>query len=137
MLLKDNYNNLSVWKKTAVDDYDNRHAEYIFVKKFKGLIQYPIGQYYSKLLDIYDKETIRMTGILFAPVSVKFDTKNILRNIDGTAYAFYSLVPINQNVGSIKKIGKAKHNEYRLEFLNKNVSFPTDEYGNVVFGGQS
>ena len=48
MLLKDNYKILSAWKKPAVDDYENRHAEYIFEKKFKGLIQYPMGQYYSK-----------------------------------------------------------------------------------------
>ena len=62
MLLKDNYKILSVWKKPAVDDYENRHADYIFKKKFRGLIQYPMGQYYSKLLDIYDKETLRMSG---------------------------------------------------------------------------
>lgn len=127
MLLNQNYKNLTAWKKPDANDYENRHKDYIFVKKFKGLIQYPTGQYYSKLLNIYDKETIRMSGILFAPTSVKFDDKMILRNVDGNAFAFYSLVPINQNIGSINRIGKVKHNEYRLEFLSKNIELPEEE----------
>lgn len=124
MLLNQNYKTLTAWKKPDANDYEHRHDDYIFIKKFKGLIQYPTGQYYSKLLNIYDKETLRMSGILFAPTSVKFDDKMILRNVDGNAFAFFSLVPINQNIGSIKKIGKVTHNEYRLEFLNKNIDFP-------------
>ena len=127
MLLKQNYENLSAWKKPDVADYTQRFSEYVFIKKFKGLIQYPIGQYYSKLLGIYDKETIRMSGILFAPTSVKFDDKMTLRNIDGTAYSFYSLIPINKNVGSIKGLGNVSHNEYRIEFLNKNIELPPEE----------
>ena len=133
MLLKKNYKTLSCWKKPEVDDYENRKSEYIFIKKFKGLIQYPMGQYYSKLLDIYDKETLRMSGILFAPKNVKFDDKNLLRNVDGTAFAFFSIIPINQNIGMIKGIKNVDHNEYRIEFINKNVKFPTDENGNVIF----
>ena len=133
MLLKKNYKTLSCWKKPEVDDYENRKSEYIFIKKFKGLIQYPMGQYYSKLLDIYDKETLRMSGILFAPKNVKFDDKNILRNVDGTAFAFFSIIPINQNIGMIKGVKNVDHNEYRIEFINKNVKFPTDENGNVIF----
>ena len=133
MLLKKNYKTLSCWKKPEVDDYENRKSEYIFIKKFKGLIQYPMGQYYSKLLDIYDKETLRMSGILFAPKNVKFDDKNLLRNVDGTAFAFFSIVPINQNIGMIKGVKNVDHNEYRIEFINKNIKFPTDENGNVIF----
>lgn len=133
MLLKKNYKTLSCWKKPEVDDYENRKSEYIFVKKFKGLIQYPMGQYYSKLPDIYDKETLRMSGILFAPKNVKFDDKNLLRNVDGTAFAFFSIIPINQNIGMIKGVKNVDHNEYRIEFINKNVKFPTDENGNVIF----
>ena len=133
MLLKKNYKTLSCWKKPEVDDYENRKSEYIFVKKFKGLIQYPMGQYYSKLLDIYDKETLRMSGILFAPKNVKFDDKNLLRNVDGTAFAFFSIIPINQNIGMIKGVKNVDHNEYRIEFINKNIKFPTDENGNVIF----
>ena len=133
MLLKKNYKTLSCWKKPEVDDYENRKSEYIFIKKFKGLIQYPMGQYYSKLLDIYDKETLRMSGILFAPKNVKFDDKNLLRNVDGTAFAFFSIIPINQNIGMIKGVKNVDHNEYRIEFINKNVQFPTDENGNVIF----
>lgn len=133
MLLKKNYKTLSCWKKPEVDDYENRKSEYIFVKKFKGLIQYPMGQYYSKLLDIYDKETLRMSGTLFAPKNVKFDDKNLLRNVDGTAFAFFSIIPINQNIGMIKGVKNVDHNEYRIEFINKNVKFPTDENGNVIF----
>lgn len=133
MLLKKNYKTLSCWKKPEVDDYENRKSEYIFVKKFKGLIQYPMGQYYSKLLDIYDKETLRMSGILFAPKNVKFDDKNLLRNVDGTAFAFFSIIPINQNIGMIKGVRNVDHNEYRIEFINKNVKFPTDENGNIIF----
>ena len=133
MLLKKNYKTLSCWKKPEVDDYENRKSEYIFIKKFKGLIQYPMGQYYSKLLDIYDKETLRMSGILFAPKNVKFDNKNLLRNVDGTAFAFFSIIPINQNIGMIKGVKNVDHNEYRIEFINKNVKFPTDENGNVIF----
>lgn len=133
MLLKKNYKTLSCWKKPEVDDYENRKSKYIFVKKFKGLIQYPMGQYYSKLLDIYDKETLRMSGILFAPKNVKFDDKNLLRNVDGTAFAFFSIIPINQNIGMIKGVKNIDHNEYRIEFINKNVKFPTDENGNVIF----
>lgn len=133
MLLKKNYKTLSCWKKPEVDDYENRKSEYIFVKKFKGLIQYPMGQYYSKLLDIYDKETLRMSGILFVPKNVKFDDKNLLRNVDGTAFAFFSIIPINQNIGMIKGVKNVDHNEYRIEFINKNVKFPTDENGNVIF----
>lgn len=133
MLLKKNYKTLSCWKKPEVDDYENRKSEYIFIKKFKGLIQYPMGQYYSKLLDIYDKETLRMSGILFAPKNVKFDDKNLLRNVDGTAFAFFSIIPINQNIGMIKGVRNVDHNEYRIEFINKNVKFPTDENGNVIF----
>ena len=124
MLLERNYKTLTAWKKPDVNDYEKRHEDYIFVKKFKGLIQYPTGQYYSKLLNIYDKETLRMSGILFAPTSVKFDDKMILRNVDGNVFAFYSLVPINQNIGSISKISKVEHNEYRIEFLNKNIVLP-------------
>lgn len=133
MLLKKNYKTLSCWKKPEVDNYENRKSEYIFIKKFKGLIQYPMGQYYSKLLDIYDKETLRMSGILFAPKNVKFDDKNLLRNVDGTAFAFFSIIPINQNIGMIKGVKNVDHNEYRIEFVNKNVKFPTDENGNVIF----
>lgn len=133
MLLKKNYKTLSCWKKPEVDDYENRKSEYIFIKKFKGLIQYPMGQYYSKLLDIYDKETLRMSGILFAPKNVKFDDKNLLRNVDGTAFAFFSIIPINQNIGMIKGVKNVDHNEYRIEFINKNVKFPTDKNGNVIF----
>lgn len=133
MLLKKNYKTLSCWKKPEVDDYENRKSEYIFIKKFKGLIQYPMGQYYSKLLDIYDKETLRMSGILFAPKNVKFDDKNLLRNVDGTAFAFFSIIPINQNIGMIKGVKNVDHNEYRIEFINKNIKFPTDENGNVIF----
>ena len=132
MLLKKNYKTLSCWKKPEVDDYENRKSEYIFIKKFKGLIQYPMGQYYSKLLDIYDKETLRMSGILFAPKNVKFNDKNLLRNVDGTAFAFFSIIPINQNIGMIKGVKNVDHNEYRIEFINKNVKFPTDENGNVI-----
>ena len=133
MLLKKNYKTLSCWKKPEVDDYENRKSEYIFIKKFKGLIQYPMGQYYSKLLDIYDKETLRMSGILFAPKNVKFDDKNLLRNVDGTAFVFFSIIPINQNIGMIKGVKNVDHNEYRIEFINKNIKFPTDENGNVIF----
>lgn len=133
MLLKKNYKTLSCWKKPEVDDYENRKSEYIFIKKFKGLIQYPMGQYYSKLLDIYDKETLRMSGILFAPKNIKFDDKNLLRNVDGTAFAFFSIIPINQNIGMIKGVKNVDHNEYRIEFINKNIKFPTDENGNVIF----
>ena len=133
MLLKKNYKTLSCWKKPEVDDYENRKSEYIFIKKFKGLIQYPMGQYYSKLLDIYDKETLRMSGILFAPKNVKFDDKNLLRNVDGTAFAFFSIIPINQNIGMIKGVKNVDHNGYRIEFINKNIKFPTDENGNVIF----
>ena len=133
MLLKKNYKTLSCWKKPEVDDYENRKSEYIFIKKFKGLIQYPMGQYYSKLLDIYDKETLRMSGILFVPKNVKFDDKNLLRNVDGTAFAFFSIIPINQNIGMIKDVKNVDHNEYRIEFINKNIKFPTDENGNVIF----
>ena len=133
MLLKKNYKTLSCWKKPEVDDYENRKSEYIFIKKFKGLIQYPMGQYYSKLLDIYDKETLRMSGILFAPKNVKFDDKNLLRNVDGTAFAFFSIIPINQNIGMIKGVKNVDHNEYRIEFINKNIKFPTDENGNIIF----
>ena len=133
MLLKKNYKTLSCWKKPEVDDYENRKSEYIFIKKFKGLIQYPMGQYYSKLLDIYDKETLRMSGILFVPKNVKFDDKNLLRNVDGTAFAFFSIIPINQNIGMIKGVKNVDHNEYRIEFINKNIKFPTDENGNVIF----
>ena len=133
MLLKKNYKTLSCWKKPEIDDYENRKSEYIFIKKFKGLIQYPMGQYYSKLLDIYDKETLRMSGILFAPKNVKFDDKNLLRNVDGTAFAFFSIIPINQNIGMIKGVKNVDHNEYRIEFINKNIKFPTDENGNVIF----
>ena len=133
MLLKKNYKTLSCWKKPEVDDYENRKSEYIFIKKFKGLIQYPMGQYYSKLLDIYDKETLRMSGILFTPKNIKFDDKNLLRNVDGTAFAFFSIIPINQNIGMIKGVKNVDHNEYRIEFINKNIKFPTDENGNVIF----
>ena len=133
MLLKKNYKTLSCWKKPEVDDYENRKSEYIFIKKFKGLIQYPMGQYYSKLLDIYDKETLRMSGILFAPKNIKFDDKNLLRNVDGTAFAFFSIIPINQNIGMIKGVKNVDHNEYRIEFINKNIKFPTDENGNIIF----
>lgn len=124
MLLKKNYKILSCWKKPEVDDYENRKSEYIFVKTFKGLIQYPMGQYYSKLLDIYDKETLRMSGILFAPKNVKFDDKNLLRNVDGTVFAFFSIIPINQNIGMIKGVKNVDHNEYRIEFINKNIELP-------------
>lgn len=134
MLLRKNYKTLSAWKKPDVDDYENRNADYIFVKKFKGLIQYPMGQYYSKLLDIYDKETLRMSGILFAPTSVKFDDKNILRNVDGNAFAFFSLIPINQNIGMIQNAGQVDHNEYRIEFVNKNITFPVNADGKVIYG---
>ena len=33
----------------------------------------------------------------------------------------------------IKRCGKVDHNEYRIEFINENVQFPTDEDGNVIF----
>ena len=126
MLLEKNYKILSAWKKPEVDDYENRNSDYIFVKKFRGLIQYPMGQYYSKLLENYDKETLRSSGILFAPKSVKFDKKNILRNIDGTAFAFFSIIPINQNIGMINDMGQVDHNEYRIEFLNYNIDLKKD-----------
>lgn len=133
MLLSRNYKILSVWKKPDTDDYEKRNAPYEFVKKFKGLIQYPTGQYYSKLITSSDKETLRMSGILFAPRGIKFDSKCVLRNIDGTAFSFFSLVPINENIGSIRDVKMVDHNEYRIEFINKNIKFPTDEFGNVIF----
>ena len=132
MLLQKNYKTLSAWKKPSVDDYANRNSSYIFIKKFKGLIQYPMGQYYSKMLDIQDKETLRMSGILFAPKNVKFDAKNLLRNVDGKAFSFFSIVPINQNIGMIKNVGATDHNEYRIEFVNENVTFPKDANGNTI-----
>lgn len=137
MLLQKNFKVLSAWKKPDVDDYENRNSDYIFVKKFRGLIQYPMGQYYSKLLDIYDKETLRMSGILFAPKSVKFDAKNILRNVDGTAFAFFSIIPINQNIGMIKNVGLVDHNEYRIEFVSKNIKFPVDEFKRKIVKGEA
>ena len=133
MTLSKNYKILSAWKKPAIDDYEHRNDAYIFVKKFKGMIQYPMGQYYSKMLDVQDKETLRMSGILFAPKSIKFDDKNLLRNIDGNAFSFFSIIPINQNIGMIKNVGQVDHNEYRIEFVNSNVEFPTDEFGKVIF----
>ena len=134
MLLEQNYKILSVWKKPEVDDYENRNSSYVFVKKFRGLIQYPQGQYYSKMVDSYDKETLRSSGILFAPKHIKFDKKNILRNIDGTAFSFFSIIPINQNIGMINNVGQVDHNEYRIEFINYNIDFPTDEQGNIIYG---
>ena len=133
LLLKKNYRTLSAWKKPDITDYESRNSSYIFVKKFKGLIQYPMGQYYSKLLDIQDKETLKMSGILFAPKSIKFDNKNLLRNIDGNAFSFFSIIPINENIGMIKNVGNVDHNEYRIEFVNKNVAFPTDDDGKVIY----
>ena len=132
MLLKNNYKTLSVWKKPDPNDYENRKADYIFIKKFIGLIQYPMGQYYSKLLDIYDKETLRMSGILFAPKSVRFDDKMILRNVDGTAFAFFSIIPINQNIGMIKGVKNVDHNEYRIEFINKNIKLSELEKKQII-----
>lgn len=134
LLLKKNYRTLSAWKKPDITDYESRNSSYIFVKKFKGLIQYPMGQYYSKLLDIQDKETLKMSGILFAPKSIKFDTKNLLRNIDGNAFSFFSIIPINQNIGMINNVGQVDHNEYRIEFINKNVAFPIGTDGKVIYG---
>lgn len=134
LLLKNNYRTLSAWKKPDITDYESRNSSYIFVKKFKGLIQYPMGQYYSKLLDIQDKETLKMSGILFAPKSIKFDTKNLLRNIDGNAFSFFSIIPINQNIGMINNVGQVDHNEYRIEFINKNVAFPIGTDGKVIYG---
>lgn len=122
MLLPKEYKTFSAWKKPPVDDYDKRNVPYEFVKNFKGLIQYPVGQYYSKLLDVYDKETLRMTGILFCPVSINFEAKNLVRNIDGTLFAFYSIIPLGQNMSSISSVNKVKHNEYRIEFINKNIT---------------
>ena len=133
MLLRKNYKTLSAWKKPAVDDYENRDKDYIFDKKFKGLIQYPMGQYYSKMLEIYDKETLRMSGILFAPKAIKFDSKMILRNVDGVAYSFFSIIPVNQNISMAKGVGQVNHNEYRIEFVNKNIEFPVDANGKVIF----
>lgn len=133
MILSKNYKTLSAWKKPEIDDYEYRNNSYIFIKKFKGMIQYPMGQYYSKMLEIQDKETLRMSGILFAPKGVKFDDKNLLRNIDGNAFSFFSIIPINQNIGMIKGVGQVDHNEYRIEFINQNVEFPTDELGKVIF----
>lgn len=92
-----------------------------------------MGQYYSKMLDIQDKETLRMSGILFAPKKVKFDAKNLLRNVDGKAFSFFSIIPINQNIGMIKNVGATDHNEYRIEFVNENVVFPKDANGNILF----
>lgn len=134
MLLRDNYKILSVWKKPDVDDYEKRNDSYIFVKKIKGLIQYPMGQYYSKLIDEQDKETLKMSGILFAPTKIKFDNKNLLRNIDGNAFSFFSIIPVNQNISMVKNIRNVDHNEYRIEFINKNISFPTDEQGRIIYG---
>lgn len=134
MLLRKNYKTLSVWKKPDIDDYSKRNNDYEFVKKFKGLIQYPMGQYYSKIVDVGNKETLKMSGILFAPKRIKFDDKCLLRNIDGNAYSFFSIIPINQNIGMIEDVGEVDHNEYRIEFVNKSVKFPTDEFGNVIFG---
>lgn len=133
LILSKNYKTLSAWKKPAIDDYEYRNDSYIFIKKFKGMIQYPMGQYYSKMLEIQDKETLRMSGILFAPKGVKFDDKNLLRNIDGNAFSFFSIIPINQNIGMIKGVGQVDHNEYRIEFINQNVEFPVDESGKVIF----
>lgn len=133
LLLKKNYRTLSAWKKPDVTNYESRNSSYIFVKKFKGLIQYPMGQYYSKLLDIQDKETLKMSGILFAPKSIKFDNKNLLRNIDGNAFSFFSIIPINQNIGMINNVGQVDHNEYRIEFINKNVAFPIGPDGKVIY----
>ena len=133
MLLQRNYKTLSAWKKPAVDDYDHRNDAYIFIKKFKGLIQYPMGQYYSKMLDIQDKETLRMSGILFAPKKVKFDAKNLMRNVNGKAFSFFSIIPINQNIGMIKDVGATDHNEYRIEFVSENVKFPVDANGNILY----
>lgn len=132
MLLQKNYKILTAWKKPPVDDYEKRNDPYSFVKKFRGLIQYPMGQYYSKMLDIQDKETLRMSGILFAPKNIKFDSKNLLRNVDGNAFSFFSIIPINQNIGMISGVGKIDHNEYRIEFVNKNITFPSDTEGNVL-----
>jgi len=133
VLLQNNYRTLSLWKKPPIDDYDRRNDSYIFVKKFRGLIQYPMGQYYSKMIDVQDKETLRMSGILFAPRCVKFDGKNIVRNVDGNSYSFFSIIPVNQNIGMIKGVGKVDHNEYRIEFVNKNIKYPCDELGNVIY----
>lgn len=133
MLLQRNYKTLSAWKKPPADDYEHRNDSYTFVKKFKGLIQYPMGQYYSKMLDIQDKETLRMSGILFAPKNIKFDAKNLMRNVDGKAFSFFSIIPINQNIGMIQNVGKVDHNEYRIEFVNENVVFPKDANGNVIY----
>ena len=133
MILSKNYKILSAWKKPAIDDYEYRNNSYIFIKKFKGMIQYPMGQYYSKLLEVQDKETLRMSGILFAPKGVKFDDKNLLRNIDGNAFSFFSVIPIRQNIGMVKGVWQVDHNEYRIEFINQNVEFPTDELGKVIF----
>lgn len=137
MLLKKNYKILSAWKKPDIDDYEKRNDSYSFIKKFKGVIQYPMGQYYSKMLDIQDKETLRMSGILFAPKKIKFDSKNLLRNVDGNAFSFFSIIPINQNISMVKDAGAVDHNEYRIEFVNKNVAFPVDESGKVIFGGEA
>lgn len=135
MLLKQTFKNLSAWRKPDTSNYDERNSEYVFVKNFKGTIQYPMGQYYSKLLDINDKETLKMSGILFAPKSVVFDGKHILRNIDGLAYGFYSVIPINQNIGMIRGVRGCDHNEYRIEFLNKNIKFPDKTISGLACGG--
>ena len=49
---------------------------------------------------------------------------NILRNVDGTAFAFFSIIPINQNIGMIKGVRNVDHNEYRIEFINRNIELP-------------
>ena len=136
MLLQKNYRILSVWEKPAVDDYANRNAEYKFIKKFKGVIQYPMGQYYSKLVNSHDKETLRMSNILFAPTSVKFNDKMLLRNIDGNLFSFFSLIPVNENIGMIRDAKKVAHNEYRIEFINKNIKLPVDEEGRMIYADQ-
>ena len=33
----------------------------------------------------------------------------------------------------IKNVGATDHNEYRIEFVNENVTFPKDANGNTIF----
>lgn len=109
------YHTINILRYSENDDDFSTQAGYEVVGTFQGLVQAPSN---SNTFN-NGKDTSNVVGVLFCPISVKFESKDIIED-NGIKYIISGQGTQPNGVTGITP-HKGQHAEYRLEWAQENV----------------